>query len=72
MTVPPHEGAHVELQLGAYVMGALTPAEDALVAAHLGECAECRYAYLDVAEVPSLLALLTEDDLLGGPGPDSA
>ncbi|MGW2561399.1 zf-HC2 domain-containing protein [Streptomyces sp. NPDC001514] len=58
----------MELQLGAYVMGALDPADDALVSAHLGQCAECRAAYLDIAEVPSMLTLFTEEDLLDEPG----
>ncbi|MDJ0465307.1 zf-HC2 domain-containing protein [Streptomyces sp. H27-C3] len=64
MTVPsPSGGAHVRLQLGAYVLGALSPGEDAEVAFHLGRCDVCRAAYLEVADAPALLALFSEDDL---------
>ncbi|MFG3281657.1 zf-HC2 domain-containing protein [Streptomyces sp. NPDC048111] len=54
---------HVRQLLGAYVLGALEPGEERTVAAHLRRCAACRTAYLEVAETPSLLALLTEADL---------
>ncbi|MFJ8311531.1 MULTISPECIES: zf-HC2 domain-containing protein [unclassified Streptomyces] len=54
---------HVRQLLGAYVLGALAPGEDRDVAAHLRRCAGCRTAYLEVADAPSLLALLTEADL---------
>ncbi|AYG79201.1 hypothetical protein DWB77_01311 [Streptomyces hundungensis] len=54
---------HVRQLLGAYVLGALEPGDDHAVAAHLRRCAPCRTAYLELAEAPSLLALLTEADL---------
>jgi len=66
MTVPPPGGAHVQLLLGAYVLGALTPGEDARVAAHLQLCDACSAAYLEVADAPALLAMFSEDDLLDG------
>ncbi|MEV8534097.1 zf-HC2 domain-containing protein [Streptomyces sp. NPDC051211] len=66
MTVPPHD---VELLLGGYVLGALSPAEDRQVAAHLPRCGACRAAYLDLSEVPALFALFGEQDLLGDDGP---
>ncbi|RCH65760.1 zf-HC2 domain-containing protein [Streptomyces sp. SDr-06] len=66
---------HVRQLLGAYVLGALAPDEDRAVAAHLGRCAPCRTAYLEVADAPSLLALLREADLApteeGPSGPDA-
>ncbi|HET6858962.1 MAG TPA: zf-HC2 domain-containing protein [Streptomyces sp.] len=68
MNVPqPSGGAHVRLQLGAYVLDALSPGEDAQVAFHLGRCDVCRAAYLEVADAPALLALFSESDL----APDS-
>ncbi|WP_232788684.1 zf-HC2 domain-containing protein [Streptomyces odonnellii] len=50
--------------LGAYVLGALAPAEDRRVTDHLADCDPCGAAYLEVADTPSLLALCDEDDLL--------
>ncbi|MGW6908664.1 zf-HC2 domain-containing protein [Streptomyces sp. NPDC054940] len=75
MTVPPDDDAHVELLLGAYVLGALSAVEDRRVAAHLAECDRCGAAYLGVADVPDFLALFSETDLAEGlgtglPGPD--
>ncbi|MFE4644324.1 zf-HC2 domain-containing protein [Streptomyces sp. NPDC056730] len=49
--------------LGAYVLEALAPEEDRRVADHLAECGPCGAAYLEVADAPSSLALLDEDDL---------
>ncbi|MFE4874598.1 zf-HC2 domain-containing protein [Streptomyces sp. NPDC056682] len=54
---------HVRQLLGAYVLGALAPGEGRFVAAHLRRCAGCRTAYREVADTPSLLALLAETDL---------
>lgn len=56
-------GPHVRSLLGAYVLEALAPEEDRRVADHLAECGRCGAAYLEVADAPSLLALLDEDDL---------
>ncbi|MFE3601698.1 zf-HC2 domain-containing protein [Streptomyces sp. NPDC059142] len=56
-------GPHVRPLLGAYVLEALEPAEDRRVADHLAGCDTCGAAYLEVADAPSLLALLEEDDL---------
>ncbi|MFF3749417.1 zf-HC2 domain-containing protein [Streptomyces sp. NPDC002018] len=50
--------------LGAHVLGALPPGEDRRVVDHLAGCELCRAAYLEVAGMPSLLALCDEDDLL--------
>ncbi|WP_398956399.1 zf-HC2 domain-containing protein [Streptomyces sp. GC420] len=64
---PPPTG-HVELMLGAYVLGALSAEEDRQVAAHLRGCVRCGAAYVEFAEAPWLLALLSEDDLRERPG----
>lgn len=67
MIVPHPDSAHVELLLGAYVLGALGRAEDTRVSGHLQVCDACRIAYLDMADAPALLAMFSEDDLLDGP-----
>ncbi|NBM18163.1 zf-HC2 domain-containing protein [Streptomyces sp. GC420] len=54
--------------LGAYVLGALSAEEDRQVAAHLRGCVRCGAAYVEFAEAPWLLALLSEDDLRERPG----
>ncbi|MFJ2115131.1 MULTISPECIES: zf-HC2 domain-containing protein [unclassified Streptomyces] len=56
-------GPHVRSLLGAYVLEALSPEEDRRVAAHLAGCGPCGADYLEVADTPSLLSLLDEDDL---------
>lgn len=56
-------GPHVRSLLGAYALEALAPAEDRRVTDHLAGCDVCGAAYLEVAGLPSLLALLDEDDL---------
>ncbi|MEV7427397.1 MULTISPECIES: zf-HC2 domain-containing protein [unclassified Streptomyces] len=56
-------GPHVRSLLGAYVLEALGPEEDRRVADHLAGCDPCGAAYLEVADTPSLLAFLDEDDL---------
>jgi predicted anti-sigma-YlaC factor YlaD len=53
---------HVQLQLGAYVLGGLSAAEEAAVQAHLDRCAQCRDEYEELACVPSFLDLLGGDD----------
>ncbi|MEV0093921.1 zf-HC2 domain-containing protein [Streptomyces sp. NPDC050738] len=69
MTAAPPPGPHVRPLLGAYVLSALAPEEDSRVAAHLRTCDACAAAYLEVAEAPSLLALSSEEDLLGDDEP---
>ncbi|MGW1884662.1 zf-HC2 domain-containing protein [Streptomyces sp. NPDC001970] len=66
MTVPPSGSPHVVLLLGAYVLGALAPEEDAGVARHLACCDPCRTACLDLADARALLATVTVEDLLDG------
>lgn len=47
----------VRLELGAYVLGGLKPAETAAVETHLAACPSCAAEVADLAELPSLLAL---------------
>src|SRR5688572_26590220 len=43
------------LEVGAYVLGALVPAERDAFEKHMGECAVCREAVADLAVLPGLL-----------------
>jgi hypothetical protein len=43
---------------GAYILGALSPADRAAYEKHLAGCAECRDAVADIAVLPSLLGRL--------------
>lgn len=47
----------VRLELGAYVLGGLAPAEIAAVDAHLAACGSCSAELAELAELPELLAL---------------
>lgn len=48
---------------GAYVLGALAPAERAAYERHLAGCAACRDAVAEIAVLPGLLGRLEPDDL---------
>jgi Putative zinc-finger len=71
---------HVRLSLGLYVMGKLPESERTAVEDHLSECAQCRDVCVELVEMPSLLAMLTDRDIQSldqlrtvpdGPPPDS-
>jgi anti-sigma factor RsiW len=64
MTADPGEGPHMRQLLGAYVLDALNDGEARLVSQHLQDCDGCAADYVEVAETVSLLALLSEEDLL--------
>lgn len=68
MTPEPGHSRHVQLLLGAYVLGGLSPTEETAVAAHLGQCPQCQAEYEDLACVPLWLDLLKsqDDDLRPG------
>lgn len=51
--------AELRESLGAYVLGALEPAEVAEVEAHLASCARCREELAELSPLPSLLSLVT-------------
>ena len=57
--------------VGAYVLGALSPAERAAYRAHLTGCATCTQATLELAGLPGLLARVPQD-VLESPGVEAA
>jgi len=52
------------LSLGAYILGALDPAERAAVDTHLSECAACRDELAGLASMPGLLSRVSLEDVL--------
>ena len=48
---------HVQMDLGAYVLGGLEPAEEERIRAHLAECSECAAAHAELEGLPQLLDL---------------
>lgn len=52
-----------EVDVGAYVLGALEPEERAAVAAHLSECTACTRTLTELGTLPPLLAGVTPGDL---------
>ena len=62
-----NRGGHVQLLLGAYVLGGLTAPQEAAVRAHLEHCARCRAEHDELAVVPSWLDLLTPENLSDDP-----
>ncbi|GAA3937048.1 anti-sigma factor family protein [Actinoplanes auranticolor] len=55
---------------GAYVLGALSPAERAAYERHLATCSFCREAVADIAVLPGLLGRLDPDDFAKLLAPD--
>jgi hypothetical protein len=68
MDPEPGSSGHVQLQLGAYVLGGLSRAEEAAVEAHLAQCAPCQAEYEELACVPSWLDLLKSENTDPAPG----
>ena len=54
--------AQARISLGAYVLGALEPAERAAVDAHLATCEGCRAELADLDGLPAVLASLSTED----------
>jgi predicted anti-sigma-YlaC factor YlaD len=54
------------IALGVYVLGAIDPAEQALVDAHLDRCDACQAEMAELADLPALLALVSAEEAVGG------
>jgi hypothetical protein len=54
--------AETRLSLGVYVLGAIDPAERALVEAHLATCRDCRDELAGLASLPALLARVSTEE----------
>jgi hypothetical protein len=62
--------ADLRALLGVYVLGAIDPAERAVVDAHLAHCRRCRDELAGLAGLPALLGRVTEDQIAqAGPPP---
>jgi hypothetical protein len=54
--------AETRISLGVYVLGAIDPAERALVDAHLATCRDCRDELAGLAGIPALLARVSSEE----------
>ena len=54
----------VRLSLGVYVLGAIDPAERALVDSHLATCRDCRDELAGLAGLPALLARVSTEEAI--------
>jgi predicted anti-sigma-YlaC factor YlaD len=55
--------AETRISLGVYVLGAIDPAERAMVDAHLVTCRDCRDELAGLASLPALLARVNPEEL---------
>jgi hypothetical protein len=72
---PTMECPEARVSLGVYVLGAIDPAERALVEAHLATCRDCRDELAGLAALPALLARVSAEEavaLAAGDGPPPA
>ena len=60
---PTWDCTEARLSLGVYVLGAIDPAERALVDSHLVTCQECRDELAGLAGLPALLARVNPDEI---------
>jgi hypothetical protein len=56
--------AEARISLGVYVLGAIEPAERALVEAHLATCRDCRDELAGLAGLPALLARVSTEEAI--------
>jgi hypothetical protein len=61
---PTMECPEARVSLGVYVLGAIDPAERALVEAHLTTCRDCRDELAGLAALPALLARVTTEEAI--------
>ena len=57
--------SRVSALLGVFVLGGLRGQQECLVMTHLAGCTRCRAEYEEIAEVPALLDMLTEEEAAG-------
>ena len=76
MTMNGHSCREIRQLLGVYVVGAIDPAERAIVDEHLGECPSCRDELAGLAGLPAMLSRVPAADVerlslpsIGLPGP---
>lgn len=60
----PWDCSQARIALGVYVLGAIDPAERALVDAHLATCEACQAELADLADLPALLAMVPTEEAL--------
>jgi hypothetical protein len=63
MTQQVWDCAETRISLGVYVLGAIDPAERAMVDAHLATCRDCRDELAGLASLPALLARVNPEEL---------
>jgi hypothetical protein len=56
--------ADARISLGVYVLGAIDPAERALVDAHVATCQDCRDELAGLAGLPALLARVSKEEAI--------
>jgi anti-sigma factor RsiW len=61
-------GEHVQMLLGAYLLGGLTAQDQAAVRRHLTLCSRCRIEHDELAEVTDMLSMLSADDFSAAGG----
>ena len=61
---PTMQCPEARVSLGVYVLGAIDPAERALVEAHLATCRDCRDELAGLAALPALLARVTAEEAM--------
>lgn len=65
------ECSQIRISLGVYVLGAIEPAERAMVDAHLSVCQRCRDELASLAGLPAMLGRVTEEQIEQfGPPPE--
>lgn len=66
------ECAQMRISLGVYVLGAIEPAERALLDEHLSVCGRCRDELASMAGLPAMLSRVDEEQLAQlGPPPEA-
>jgi anti-sigma factor RsiW len=66
MVLARERGTHVQILLGAYLLGGLSAAEEAAVREHLDRCVPCRAEHDELARIPGWLDMLAGPETAGG------